>query len=280
MNYNHNQSPQHHENNWGVAIFLLLFLLIVSSLPESILFLFALMFLGAALRNVDFAQLWDRLRNMSINTWLEEVSNYTSDTYRATRNSSTAPELIYRHALNAVTAAGLDPDEVQVLTVDIGLLVYTGDDKPEVYRTWSIPDDADYIQPFVQLRLPRKATGVIGFEIYDGSGTLIYAREDHHILERGRNFITPSTRAPVHYQYDMTGDWELRVLADGVLLAVHRFMFNDTISAITHNHIGEDGELTSELRLAITDSSATKISLDDLLSSYDDEDSGRTARRA
>ena len=61
-------------------------------------------------------------------------------------------EPVYRHALEAVTRAGLDPDTVQVLAVDIGVMVFRGQEPPTVFRTWSLPDDIDYVQPFVQLR--------------------------------------------------------------------------------------------------------------------------------
>ncbi len=260
-------------NNWGALLFLLVFLILVSNLPQSLLPLIGLLILTAVLRNVNWGNLIGRIGNSGSDAWEDSYAH--GDMRR-----SGAPEPIYRHALNAVVAAGLDPDTVQVLTVDIGLLVYKDSDRPEVYRTWNIPDDVDYVQPFVQLRLPTKATGKIAFELYDGSGTLIYAREESYTLERGRNFITPSTRAPVHDQYDLEGNWKLCVSADGMPLAVHRFAFSDTTSAVVQKHIGEDGELTSELRLAIADSQAAKMSLDDLLAYHQQDDEGDKQTRS
>src|SRR5262245_23635748 len=67
---------------------------------------------------------------------------------------SASAETVYRHALDSVTAAGLDPNDVKVLPVDIGIVVFRDDEVPAPYRTHPVPDNADYIQPFVQLRLP------------------------------------------------------------------------------------------------------------------------------
>ena len=86
---------------------------------------------------------------------------------------ASAEQRVYRHALESVTRAGLDPDNVQVLTVDIGLLTTKDSGDPQIYRTWSLPDDIDYIQPFVQLRVPMEADGNIRFEIVDAIGDLV-----------------------------------------------------------------------------------------------------------
>src|SRR5690606_37017645 len=79
-----------------------------------------------------------------------------------------AQRRIYRSALEAVEAAGHDPETVRVLTTDIGFMAFKGDQDPVVYRTRDIPDDVDYIQPYVQIRLPTRAVGRIRFEILDG----------------------------------------------------------------------------------------------------------------
>ena len=120
---------------------------------------------------------------------------------------ASAEQRVYRHALESVARAGQDPDNVQVLTVDIGLLTTKGDDEPQIYRTWSLPDDIDYIQPFIQLRVPMEASGNIRFEIEDAIGDLVYVHEDDFFLTRGRNFLTPSTRMPLHDQMELDGSW-------------------------------------------------------------------------
>lgn len=195
------------------------------------------------------------------------------DISNQTRQAQSEP--IYRHALEAVTRAGLDPDNVQVLTVDVGLMTFTENDEPAVYRTWSLPDNVDYIQPFVQLRLPTKAQGRVKFELMDSAGNPVFIHEDIHNLERGRNFVTPSARLPIHDQREMDGKWQLRVSADGVLLAVHRFSFAESTNDSIQRHIGEDGEINTELRAAMTENRLPRMSLDDLLSFQEDEDSSQ-----
>lgn len=211
----------------------------------------------------------------SLDTAFDEVDDYDweSDWDEVSReNRQAQSEPVYRHALEAVTRAGLNPDELQVLAVDIGVLAYSGDDQPSVYRTWTLPDDVDYIQPFVQLRLPMKANGSIRFEILDARGNPIFAREDTHTLERGRNFITPAARLPIHDQREMDGRWQLRVSADDVLLAVHQFEFAEATNAAISRHIGEDGEINTELKAVMAESQLPKMSLDDLLAYQEEEE--------
>lgn len=181
-------------------------------------------------------------------------------------------EPVYRHALEAVENAGLNPDEVQVLAVDIGMMAFKDNEEPQVYRTWSLPDDVDYVQPFVQLRLPQKASGRVKFEVLDASGNVIFVHEDVHKLERGRNFITPAARLPIHDQREMDGRWQLRIHADDLLLAAHRFEFAEATQSAIRRHISEDGEINTELRAVMAESRLPKMSLDDLLSYQDDED--------
>ncbi|QPC82531.1 hypothetical protein G4Y79_23060 [Phototrophicus methaneseepsis] len=181
-------------------------------------------------------------------------------------------EPVYRHALEAVRRAGLDPDTVQVLAVDIGVMAFRGEESPTVFRTWSLPDNVDYVQPFVQLRLPEKAVGRVKFEIIDQDGTVIFSKEEAHNLERGRNFISPAARFPVHDETNIDGRWQLRVSADDVILAVHQFEFSEATNANISRHIGEDGEINTELRAVMAESKLPKMSLDDLLSYQEEEE--------
>ena len=189
-----------------------------------------------------------------------------------------AEQRVYRHALEAVERAGLDPDETQVLAVDIGLLTTKDDGEPHIYRTWSLPDDVDYIQPFVQLRVPMEANGDIRFEIIDAMGAAVYIHEDNFKLTRGRNFLTPNTRMPLHDQMELDGRWRLRIVADGVTIAEHRFEYAETAGANFRRHIGEDGEINTEMRAVMTENRMPKMSLDDLLAYQGDEEEERRQR--
>ncbi len=189
-------------------------------------------------------------------------------------------ERIYAHALRAVEEAGLDPESVKVLATDIGVMAFKSDDDPAIYRTRPVLDDIDYLQPFVQLRLPQKAVGRIRFEILDSDGQVIFIHEDRHQLERGRNLITPGARLPIHDAQAMHEDWELRVSADGVLLATHYFNWEESTTKVVRRHLSEDGEIGSELRATMAESRLQKLSLDDLLSDQEDEqESPRQQRR-
>lgn len=172
---------------------------------------------------------------------------------------------VYKHALTAVQRAGLDANQLQVLPVDVGVMAFKGADDPVIHRTWDIPDDVDYVQPFVELRLPTKAAGRVRFELIDAHGQAVYIHEDRHELQRGRNLIIPSTRLAIHDERALDGMWELRVIADGTLLASHSFGWEEAQQNAIRKHLGEDGELSSELRAVIAEARLGEMSLEELL---------------
>ena len=269
-------------NTWFLA-FILLALGAVALLGNSfpvILVLLGLLFLVRQFDNDNVSsnltsQSYDYNYNYDYDTDFEEdFEEFES----LNQQPASAEQRVYRHALEAVTRAGMDPDEMQVLAVDIGVLTTKGDDEPQIYRTWSLPDDVDYIQPFVQLRVPMDATGDIRFEIIDSTGTAVYVHEDSFKLNRGRNFITPTTRMPIHDQMELDGKWGLRIVADGVTIADHRFEYAEAAGANIRRHIGEDGEINTEMRAVMTESRIPKMSLDDLLAYQDDEDEQQQQR--
>ncbi len=262
-------------NTWFLA-FILLALGAVALLGNSfpvILVLLGLLFL---VRQFDNDSVSSNVRDQSYDYSYdyedqeEEEDDY--DDYEIFHQQpASAEQRVYRHALESVTRAGLDPDEVQVLAVDIGLLTTKEDTEPQIYRTWSLPDDIDYIQPFVQLRVPMEANGDIRFEIIDAVGNPVYIHEDTFKLTRGRNFLTPNTRMPLHDQMELDGKWSLRIIADGVTIADHRFEYSEATGANIRRHIGEDGEINTEMRAVMTENRLPKMSLDDLLA-YQGED--------
>ena len=64
----------------------------------------------------------------------------------------------------------------------------------------------------------------------------------------------------------------MRVIADGVVIADHRFEYAEATGASIRRHIGEDGELNTEMRAVMTESRVPKMSLDDLLAYQGEED--------
>jgi hypothetical protein len=195
-------------------------------------------------------------------------------------DAQTGKERIYRHALQAVKEAGLDPDQVRVLVTDIGFMAFKGEQDPVVHRSRPIPDDVESIQPFVQLRVPTKAVGRIRFEIIDSDGQVLFVREENHQLERGRNLITPAARLPIHEAQAMHDSWELRISADGMPLSAHFFDWDETSVRAVRRHLTEDGEITGELRAALAANRLEKVSLDDLLADQEDTSENEQQRRS
>lgn len=187
---------------------------------------------------------------------------------------------VYAHALEAVQRAGLDPAETHVLPVDIGVMAFSADQDPTIYRTRPVLDDVDYIQPFVQLRLPTRAKGLIRFEILDSDGQVMFVHEEDHEFQRGRNLITPAARLPIHDAHAMHDGWHLRVSADGVLIAEHEFAWEESSSTVIRRSMSEDGELSGEVRAMMADSRLQRISLDELLAEQDDDETAQPHQQA
>jgi len=180
----------------------------------------------------------------------------------------------YPHAVKAAHAAGLYPRTSTLYPSDIGVLVYRDGDEPQIVRDWEAPDDIDYLQPYVELHVPRAANGIVRFEVYDADGQLVYAREEDRQLRSGRNLILPKTRLPITPKLALYDGWRLRVLADGYAIAEHGVNFTDAETldrAPLSAHIGEDGEISAELQDALNGGNIGGISLDDLLSDQEDD---------
>lgn len=180
---------------------------------------------------------------------------------------------IHPHALAAVQAAGQNPDKLAVLPVDLGFLVFKDEDRM-IYKEATIPDDIDYIQPYVELRIPKAAKGKLSFRIYDANGELIYAYSDQFTLERGRNFVTPSTRLPIHDQHDFSDFWRFEVAVGDTTIASHSFDWYDNEDK-DDPVVSADGELSSEIRAMLEESRLQQMSIDELLSFQDDEQQQR-----
>lgn len=260
--------------NTILLAFILMMLAGVALLESSALVVLILLGLLFLVRQFDNNQLQSDYNYDTSNDYTYQEDSALGYEYdydaesRQQRQANADP--VYRHALESVSRAGHDPDNMQVLAVDIGVMAFKEDDEPTVFRTWSLPDDVDYVQPFVQLRLPSKANGLIRFEVIDSFGNVVFVHEDTHRLERGRNFVSPAARLPIHDQQNLDGRWGLRVYADDTLLADHRFEFAEAASAAIRRHIGEDGEINTELRAVMTESRLPKMSLDELLE-FDEE---------
>jgi hypothetical protein len=277
-----NNDNQNYRALWFIIVFLLA-MAVFSNLSFSIL----LFLLGAAafwmVRNADmgsFRNNFDLFNNGSLfNTrqqadyYADEDDAFYEDDEPSFNNVQREP--VYRHALTAVENAGHDPDTVQVLAVDLGVMAYRQSEQPVVYRTWTVPDDVDALQPFVTLRLPTTANGRVRFEMLDSSGKTTFLHENDYQLEKGRNFISPPARLPMRETLNHDGQWQLRISADDVLLAVHRFEFAEPTTATIRRHIGEDGEISTDSRLLMDETPMPKMSLDDLLSYQDEEEKSR-----
>ncbi|MBK8024288.1 MAG: hypothetical protein IPK19_23360 [Chloroflexi bacterium] len=193
---------------------------------------------------------------------------------------SAAGAPLYEHAASAAREAGIDVDSARVYPVDLGLMAFSGDEDPIVYRTSAIPTDMDYLQPYIQLHLPVRAHGKIRFEIRDAVGERIFVHEVQRDLMPGDNLVTPAARLPIHDQLDFDGAWELRISANDQPMAVHRLTWRETGSRLIRQHIQADGEISRELKTLVEDSRLGRLSLDEMLADQEAPDVVEVERRA
>ena len=174
------------------------------------------------------------------------------------------------HADHAVRRAGHDPARMALRVSDIGVFAICHGRETLVHRVQALRDDVDYIQPWVALHVPTAATGTLRFEIRDMEGRLHFARERTLQLEAGDNLVSPAARMPVHDALLTEGDWQLRVHADGNLLAAHNFCWYEAdgraVETRPRARLDEDGEMSVELRQAFEEiGREQEQSLDELL---------------
>ena len=192
---------------------------------------------------------------------------------------------IYPTAREAAARAGLDVSRARAYPLDVGVMAFEGQDAPIVHRASAVLTDADYLQPYIEMHSPVPAHGVIRFEIRDGDGELIFAHSVQTALSAGANLITPAARLPVHDAHAFENGWELLVSANGIPLARHTIAWRDhRTNALIRQHIGDDGEVSPELKTLLSDSQLTPLSLDDLTADQQPIDQTailpRAARRA
>jgi hypothetical protein len=225
----------------------------------------------------QFSQTNNSMQGQSQRTWRSE--SYGEE--RQPRMVTDAPTgtQIYAHALDAVQAAGIDPSETPVLPVDVGVMGFKDEQPPALFRTQPVFDDVDAIQPFVQLRLATRATGKIRFEVLDADGQVVFVHEDFHNLKAGLNLISPSARLRLHPGHAMHRRWQIRISADGILIAQHGFDWAENPDKIIRRHVQVDGELSPEIRKMLEDSPAERVSLDDLLAEQPADEKQQAARR-
>jgi hypothetical protein len=211
----------------------------------------------------------------------QRYDDYRSDVYTPSYEEPVIEEPEIDHVEEAIRTAGHDPNTLQVLPIDLGVMVYKDNNQPQIYRMDAVPDDVDYVRPFVELELPSAVSGRIKFEILDSTGKSLFVDENSYQLKRGTQPIIAQTWLPVHDAHDLEGMWQLRVSADGVLLANHTFEWDrEQNPAAIRRHIEEDGEVSAELRQAIAQSRLEKMSLDELLSDQDESQPPRQQRRS
>lgn len=182
------------------------------------------------------------------------------------------------HAITAAENAECDYQNSGALTVDLGLLVYSGDsDKPAVYREAPVPDNARYIQPFAEVWFeePLKG-GSVRLMLLDPDGALRFvsgaAFDRDDAKGSGRHTVLSPTRLPIgdHLPVHQDG-WRLRVEVRGRCIADHVVNWYKPGSAnALVEHMATDGELTVDLAALVEQVALTPLSLDELLNGDDD----------
>lgn len=198
----------------------------------------------------------------------------------STQAKTKAKSVDHPHADEAVRRAGIDPDRAGLTLTDVGLIVYGPEPRPVVHRELAVPDTADYVQPFAELKAVRAARGVLTFELVDPAGEVVYRREEQQQIKAGKTAVIARTRLPMGDHFDFSQGWTLRLYANDVLLAEHPFGWFDPSNRTEalREVMSNDGELTADLSALMEDEGFQPMSLDDLLGEEEAAPRRRAAR--
>jgi hypothetical protein len=173
----------------------------------------------------------------------------------------------HQAASTAMKRAGHTPKSSQPYLDDIGLLVYDGDESPEIARLNDIHTDSTHVRPFVVVNIPPVRSGgvhgILRFNLIDGSNNLRFTSRAQYALQTGPNFITPSTWLPLHDQ-PLNDMWTLEVTIGQMLLGVHQFGWLP-IGGQRRAQFDGDGEIDLTTRRWLDLQGNERVSLDDLL---------------
>lgn len=120
----------------------------------------------------------------------------------------------------------INPD---LTLLDIGLITtHSGREGMVMRRTRSVSLDDDGVRPFITLHVqPESADrhALIRYEIIDQNGDTQYVHEMRTFLRDGEMNILADHHLPLYdnEQIAGTGDWDLRVMIDGTLVAAYSF---------------------------------------------------------
>jgi hypothetical protein len=181
---------------------------------------------------------------------------------------------IFQHARNAVEATARTFDLAEPMPIDLGLLVFKGNAKPNIHRNLNIPYEADNIQPYVQLHVPvspmfTSVNARVKFEILDADSQLLFHHEETYALNNGLNLLTPPARFGVHNIQQGERAWQLRISLGDTVIARHSFEWGTMTTPEIAAGVGEDGEISDALRKLVVEQKIESLSLDELLASQE-----------
>jgi hypothetical protein len=198
--------------------------------------------------------------------WLAIFIAWIASRQRAKAAQSTAALIRQPHAAHAAVIAEKGRESL----LDIGFVAFWGKNTIVPYRTKPLPTSVEALQPFIQIHNRRRRQCHVVFEILDGSSTLIFSRDIQKTYPKGIHFITPPARLRVGDQ-TTDGMWALRIRFNGQVLALHHFGWHVDDVVSVDGHINADGEIDEQIVSMLVDDYAAPLSLDDLLSTQDDE---------
>lgn len=185
----------------------------------------------------------------------------------ARRIASSAVPSAQQAAGAAMKRAGHAPKPSQPRLEDIGLLVYDGDESPQIVRLNDIRTDSTHVRPFVVVNIPHvrngSVHGILRFNLIDEYKNLRYTSRAQYALQTGQNFITPSTWLPLQDE-ELGNMWSLEVTIGQLLLGVHQFGWLHIGGQLRAQFDG-DGEIDLTTHRWLDLQSQERVSLDDLL---------------
>lgn len=158
---------------------------------------------------------------------LSAITARTQDIIQSPINRSRMSPQAREAVARASSRSGYIHPDIQM--ADVGMIASQGGrEGMAMRRTRMISKDDDGVRPFVTLHIPPESAdrnALIRFEVIDQNGQEQYIYEMKVYLRDGEMNVLADNHLPLRNNDRIAGmgDWDLRVLVDGVLVGIHNF---------------------------------------------------------
>lgn len=171
-------------------------------------------------------------------------------------------------AQRAMKRARAEPEEFTL--TDVGLLAYRDRSTSRIVRSTPVVTDTRYLRPFAEISARQRTRAQVTMALLDSNGQPMFVDKNTYVLHRKPTHLVTKTWLPLENLAHTGGNWSIVIDVNDTPLAIHRFGWVGLADNEIVEHLGNDGELSPELREAVKTGKFRRMSLDELLSDQEE----------